>query len=152
MTAVDNSVNLEERCLTLLQIKDNDGLFRVSTLWHHEMGEGSASKTPEKKKSLLKVTDNARLAKLLELHRGIDCLIIQDSTDSVAGADINMWILSIPLYRGRDIADFLLHVFKTGAQACTVQGYRSAISAVHHGLPDCALVSHNAIRMFDYLE
>ena len=43
-----------------------------------------------------------------------------------------------------DIADFLLHVYKTGAQARTVQGYRSAISAVHHGLPDGTSVSHNS--------
>ena len=42
------------------------------------------------------------------------------------------------------MADFLVHIYDTGAQARTVQGYRTAIGAVHHGFPDGSSVASNA--------
>ena len=42
------------------------------------------------------------------------------------------------------VADFLVHIYDTGAQARTVQGYRTAIGAVRHGFPDGSSVASNA--------
>ena len=43
------------------------------------------------------------------------------------------------------VADFLSEVFTGGAQARTVQGYRAAIGAVHHGLPGGFTMSSSPI-------
>jgi hypothetical protein len=43
------------------------------------------------------------------------------------------------------VADFLVEVFQSGAQARTVQGYRTAIGAIHLGFPGGATVSSSPV-------